>query len=129
VAADSATEQRTQLLDIDANGTATPRAELTGTMTAFEVDAAGAVIAAILSPQRAGASELVVVDPAGATTSLTYAGIGTPRSISAAADGTVFVADLAYGVISLGQVAGTAGGAPTTPPPATPVPGQANFTG
>lgn len=118
-----------QLLDIGADGTATPRAEVTGTITAFEVDAAGAAIASVRAPQRADAAELVVVDPAGATSSLTYPGIGTPKSLSAATDGTLYVADLAFGVISLGQVAGTAGSTPTTPPPAAPVPGQATFTG
>jgi sugar lactone lactonase YvrE len=122
-------DDQVQLLDIGADGVATPRAELTGIVTAFEVDAAGAAIASVLTPQRADTSELVVVDPAGATSAITYPGIGTPTSLSASPDGTLYVADLAYGVISLGQVAGIAGGAPTTPPPATPVPGRATFTG
>jgi hypothetical protein len=71
----------------------------------------------------------VIIDPAGGDSALTYEGIGTPTSLSTATDGTLYVADLAYGVISLGPVAGTAGNTPTTPPPATPVPAKPTFTG
>ncbi len=128
---DQGAEARPRILVLREPGTVAAEHPLSGLVDALDVDGLGTAYAIRYAETKANGTVIEVVAPDGATSSLTYVGMSSPRDLSISTDGTIYVADTGLGVIALFGAAGVAGDddAPPEAAPAVPVSGQASFTG